>query len=137
MPSSLRIALVVLLLLGAPALHAQTCTFSSLPSGITFAALDPSAASTQTAFANVQIKCIPASIGIVPGFSFTGLYGSAPLRMKHAVQTSFIPYTVAPSRISVSGSTQEWRLTATVLGADYTNAYAGSYSDALIVAITP
>jgi len=137
MPSSLRIALVVLLLLGAPALHAQTCTFTSSPAGIAFSPLNPSAPSTQTAFMSVVIKCVSASGAPTPAFTFTGLYGSAPLRMKHAVQASYIPYTVAPTRTSVVGSSQVWRVTATVLGADYTNAFAGSYSDALIVAITP
>jgi hypothetical protein len=137
MLSGLRIALVVLMVIAAPALHAQTCTFNSLPGGITFTAFDPSSASTQTAFTTVSIKCVSASGQPTPAFTFTGLYGSAPLRMKHAIQASYIPYTVAPSRISVSGANQQWRLTASVLGSDYVNAYAGAYSDTLIVGITP
>jgi hypothetical protein len=137
MNSKLQIALVFALLLAAPAVHAQVCTFNSSPSGIAFSAFDPSSASTQTAFTTLRIKCVSASGAPTPAFTFTGLNGSAPLRMKHAVQASYIPYAVAPARISVSGANQEWRLTATVLGADYVNAYAGAYSDDLIVAITP
>jgi hypothetical protein len=133
----LRIALFILLLLGAPALHAQTCTFNSLPGGITFTTFDPSLPSTQTAFTTVTIKCVSASGSPTPTWTFTGLYGSAPLRMKHVTQASYIPYTVTPTRISSQGANQDWRLTASVLGADYVNAYAGAYSDTVIVGITP
>jgi hypothetical protein len=36
-----------------------------------------------------------------------------------------------------TGSNQNWRLTATVLGQDYQNAYVGSYSDILTATVTP
>jgi hypothetical protein len=133
----LRIAVVFLLLAASSASYAQSCTFSSTPGGITFTNFDPSAPSTQTAFTTLNIKCVSASGSPTPAFAFAGLYGSAPLRMKHSVQASFIPYTVAPSRISVSGANQVWRLTAQVLGTDYVNAYAGSYGDTLTISITP
>jgi hypothetical protein len=137
MPASmLRIAMMSIVLCSANALHAQTCSFNTPPGGVTFT-LDPSSPSTQTAFTTLQVKCVSASGAPTPAFTVSGLYGNAPLRMKHTVQTSFIPYSVAFSRRSVSGSSQEWRLTATVLGVDYVNAFAGSYNDSLIVNMTP
>jgi len=133
----LRFAFAAVALLASPVLLAQTCSFNSSPSGIVFTAFDPSAPSTQTAFTTLRIKCVSASGTPTPAFAFTGQNGSAPLQMKHSVQTAYIPYTVSTLRTSVSGSNQEWRLTATVLGSSYVNAYAGSYSDILTVGITP
>jgi len=133
----LRILIASVLLFATSALQAQSCTFSSGSSGIVFSPFDPSAASTQTAFTALHIKCVSASGSPTPAFTFTGLNGSAPLRMKHVVQASYIPYTMSTLRTSISGSNQEWRLTATVLGADYVNADSGPYSDTLTVAITP
>jgi hypothetical protein len=57
--------------------------------------------------------------------------------MKHATQNAFIPYTVATAVVSGGGSTKTWRVTGTVLGANYQNALVGPYSDILSATITP
>jgi len=128
--------LVAVLVLAAPLAHGQQgCQFTGNPSGITFTAFDPSVATTQTAFVDVKIKCNPA--GTTPTWSFSSANGGASPRMKHAVQNAYIPYSMAASFQGNSGANQNWRLTATVLGQDYQDAYAGSYSDILTATITP
>lgn len=123
-------------LLGAcPRAHAQACFFSSSPAGLGFGTLDPSSAVTRTAFTDVRVLCIPLSF--TPAWQFAGANGNAPLRMKHATQSAFVPYTVASSFTGMSGLSQNWRLTATVLGPNYQNALVGSYSDLLTVTVTP
>ena len=122
-------------LLAVCSLAQGDCSFNSGGGSINFAPFDPSVATTKTAFSDVKVKCTPA--GTTPTWQFTGLYGNAPLRMKHSLQNAFIPYSVAPSLLSSSGANQSWRLTATVLGTDYQNALVGSYSDTLTATITP
>jgi spore coat protein U-like protein len=115
---------------------AQSCTFNGGVSSIGFGSLDPSAATTRTAFSDVKVKCNPAS-GTTPIWQFSGANGNAPLRMKHSTQSAFIPYSVAASFQGNSGVNQNWRLTATVLATDYQNALVGTYSDTLTATITP
>lgn len=112
----------------------QSCRFSNpLPGGILFSpALDPSIASTRTASTEMRVLCLFAS----PAWTFSGSHGSAPLRMRHATLNAFIPYTVAQTFVS-GAVVQRWRVTATVLGADYQNAPVGSYSDVLTATILP
>lgn len=114
--------------------HAQTCTFSSTGTALTFPTLDPSATATATANMNVVVRCIPASI--TASWTFTGAHGSAPLRMKHATQSAYIPYTIESVRLG-GGANEQWRITGTVVGANYANALVGSYSDILTATVTP
>jgi len=125
--------LVVLLVLTANA-SAQVCSFNTPPGALVFAPFDPSVATTQTAQADATVRCTASGS---PTWQFSGANGSAPLRMKHATQNAFIPYTMAALFISTGGGNQRWRLIATVLGQDYQNALVGSYSDVLTVTITP
>ena len=129
--------LAVALVLAAPLVHGQQgCQFTGNPSGITFTALDPSVATTRTAFTDVKIKCTPA--GTTPTWSFSSANGGASPRMQNSVvPTEYIPYSIAASFQGNTGANQNWRLTATVLGQDYQNAYAGPYSDILTATITP
>jgi len=131
------IGLLVLagLLVACTSAHAQACFFSSSPAGIGFGSLDPSSAATRIAFTDVRVFCLPLSF--TPAWQFAGANGNAPLRMKHATQSAFVPYTVASSFTGMSGFSQSWRLTATVLGPNYQNALVGSYSDLLTVTVTP
>jgi spore coat protein U-like protein len=122
------------LLIASPVARAD-CTFNSAGGTIAFGSLDPSVANTRTAFVNLSIKCTPA--GTTPTWSFSGDNGNAPLQMKHSTQNAFIPYSVATSLQSSSGSNQTWRVTGTVLGTNYQNALVGAYSDRLTATITP
>jgi hypothetical protein len=56
--------------------------------------------------------------------------------MKHTTQNAYIPYTVAATT-SGSGSTRTWRITGTVLAANYQNALVGPYSDILSATVLP
>jgi len=132
--STIRAVLVVLLLGLAWGASAQVCTFNTPPSGITFGPLDPSSTVTQTAQVNATVRCTASGS---PGWQFSGANGNAPLRMKHATQNAFIPYTVAAAFVSTGGGNQRWTVTATVLGQNYQNALGGSYSDILTVTIIP
>jgi hypothetical protein len=115
--------------------QAQTCTFRTAGSPITFPSLDPSAAATVTASMNIVVRCVPASLS--PTWGFSGANGSAPLRLKHATQNVFIPYTISTTFVSSSGANETWRITGTLLGANYVNARVGAYSDILTATVTP
>jgi hypothetical protein len=110
------------------------CTFRNSPGGITFTAFDPSVASTQTASTTVRVNC---TAGESPMWFFTGLNGSAPLQMKHASLSVYIPYSVSAAYVSGPANNQLFNITATVLGTNYQNANMGSYSDLLTLTITP
>jgi Spore Coat Protein U domain len=112
-----RWAFAVALLVASSMAHGQTCAFNGSGGAITFSAFDPSVATTQTAFTDLKVKCTPT--GFTPTWQFSGANGNAPLRMKHSSQNAFIPYSVAASFLGNTGSNQNWRLTATVLGTNY------------------
>jgi len=119
----------------AGAAQAQNCTFNGSAAGISFAPFDPSIATPQSAFTDLKVKCTPS--GFTPTWVFTGANGSAPYQMKHTVQNSYIPYSLSVAFINNTGVNQNWRLTANVLGQDYVDAFAGSYSDILTATVLP
>jgi len=115
---------------------AQSCLFvTSNVVAASFGTLDPSLASTRTAFTTVRILCLPLNTS--PMWLFAGANGSAPPRMRHASQPEFVPYSVSAAYLGNTGLTQNWRITATVLGADYENASPGAYADQLTATILP
>ena len=122
------------LVFGATSGAHAACTFRNSPGGITFNAFDPSVASTQTASTTVRVNC---TAGESPTWFFTGLNGSAPLQMKHASLSVYIPYSVSTTYVSGPANNQLFNITATVLGTNYQNANVGSYSDLLTLTITP
>ena len=126
---------IVQLMCVAGVAQGQTCRFVGSAGSITFAAFDPSIATPQSAFTNLRVRCVPA--GFTPTWGFSGAHGNAPFRMKHSVQNSYIPYSVSVAFINNTGANQNWRLTANVLGTDYVNAFAGSYSDILTATVLP
>lgn len=130
----LRPLLTAVVLVGWSAAHGQSCTFRSAGSPINFPALNPSVAATLTASMDIRVRCIPASLN--PTWGFTGTNGNAPLRMKHSTQNVYIPYTVATTNLG-GGNTKTWRITGTVLAANYQNARVGTYSDILTATILP
>ena len=137
-PSFLRASKYLLLacFLGTcAAAHGQACFFTTGASTIAIGSLDPSSATTRTAFSDVRVLCVP--LASTPSWQFTGANGNAPLRMKHATQNAFIPYTASVAFTGNVGLSQNWRITATVLGQDYQNAFGGTYSDLLTATITP
>jgi hypothetical protein len=131
----LRPLLAAALLVAGSGAHGQSCTFRSAGSPINFPALDPSVSATLTAFMDIQVRCNPGSLS--PTWGFSGANGSAPLRMKHATQNAFIPYTVATTNLGGGGNTKTWRITGRVLAANYQNALVGAYSDVLRATVLP
>jgi hypothetical protein len=115
--------------------HGQNCSFASAGTAINFPPLDPSMSATLTAFMDIRVKCTNANV--VPTWGFSGANGDTPLRMKHFTQNAYIPYTVATNLVGGSGSTKTWRITGTVLAANYQNALVGSYSDILSATVLP
>jgi spore coat protein U-like protein len=126
--------LFALLLAAACSAGAQVCNFRTPPGTMNFPPLDPSVATTQTVVSTVIVRCTASGS---PTWQFSGANGNAPLRMKHATLSAFIPYTMTATFVSPGGGNQNWSLTATVLGQDYQNAQVGSYSDLLTVTIIP
>jgi spore coat protein U-like protein len=120
-------------LFGAASSAGAACTFRTAPGAITFTAFDPSVASTQTASTTARVNCSAGS----PTWAFSGLNGSAPLRMKLTTAAVYIPYSVAAVYASGAATNQLFNITATVLGPNYQNAQVGSYSDVLTLTITP
>ena len=131
---TLRLLLFAVLLAAWSAAHGQSCAFIGSGGSINFPALDPSVPATLTAFVDIQVRCIPASIS--PSFGFSGAHGSAPLQMKHATQNAFIPYTVTATNLG-GGSSKTIRITGTVLAVNYQNAFVGSYFDILQTTVLP
>jgi len=129
-----RALLAAALLVAWSAAQAQNCSFVSTGSAINFPPLDPSVSATLTAFMDIDVRCIPASVSVT--WTFSGANGNAPLRMKHATQNAYVPYTVAATT-SGGGSTRTWRITGTVLAANYENGLVGSYSDILSATVLP
>ena len=126
--------LLFALLFGTAFSAGAACTFKTTPGAITFSTFDPSVASIQTASTSATVQCTG---GQSPAWSFSGANGNAPLQMKHASQSVFIPYSVAATFVSGGPGNQLWNITATVLGSSYQNAQVGSYSDLLTLTITP
>jgi spore coat protein U-like protein len=142
--TSLRRAVLLLgtllLLAASGAASAQSCSFQGAPAGIAFPSLDPSNATVVTASTNVDIKCTGKGVPPPAGWAFSDTYGVNPnLQMKHATMNAFIPYSVAnpPLLVTGAGANQTYQVTATILPASYVNAYAGTYSDTLVISITP
>ena len=123
------------LVLASGGASAQGCIFTTGAVAANFGALDPASASTRTATATVRIFCLPLSTA--PIWQFVGSNGNAPPRMRHASQPAFIPYSLSTTSLGNTGFTQNWRITATVLGGDYENAPAGDYNDRLTATILP
>ena len=106
----------------------QRCTFvtgSLSPSALQFGSLDPSLATDRTAVMSVQTLCTTPP---PPGWSFQGINGNAPLRMRNSALDAYIPYSVAVTQTAAGQPPRDrtWRITATVLGVDYQNAPVGA-----------
>lgn len=114
---------------------AQSCRFVGNPGGMGFGVLDPSLAATRTATTTARVNCQGSNVA--PVWQFAGANGSAPLRMRHGSLPEFVPYTASAAFLGTNGNIQSWRVTATVLGANYENASTGTYADQLTITILP
>ena len=131
---TLSACLAAALLAAAGGAAAQTCNFRNpLPGSILFPPLDPSQAVLRTAPTDIRVQCTGNA---TLTWSFAGAGGS-PLQMNHGSLPASIPYTVAASFQQGPVGNQQWVLTATVVGAAYVNAPAGTYSGQFIATVMP
>jgi len=117
-----------------------TCKFTA-GGTIPFGNLDPSIGTNQTpAVSQPTFWC-------TKGASYTitdddGLYASGTNlnRMKHGTLAEYIPYSftyLATGTGAGPGSVLTMNIASTVLGSDYLNASAGTYSDTVTLTINP
>ena len=128
----------------ATVLSKSNCKFNSNNSTLNFGALDPGNPVNVTANTSVGFVCrgsAPmATFGITDD---DGLYNTGPdaNRMRHSsVLTEYLPYnlTLNPATGTVPKNAQQiLTISGTVRGTDYQNAYAGSYSDTVVVSLLP
>ena len=121
------------------------CRFNSSTSTLNYGSLDPANPVDRNGSTTVGFGCngngnAPITFAITDD---DGLYKTGPNapRMRHATQLSeYLPYDLSytPSSGSVSKNTdQNLAVSGTVKGVDYQNAYAGNYSDTVILSINP
>lgn len=128
----------------AVVLSKNRCHFvNSGPTALNFGNIDPSAQSNASAGASIDFRCNGSDAVAVFGISSDdGLYESGPEspRMQHAsLPGEYLPYDISfPSSGSVPRNTvQSLSLSGSISPASFQNASAGSYSDTIVLTITP
>jgi len=118
-----------------------TCQFLE-DATLDFGTLDPSAGSDVTATTSLDFWCTKNATYTITDDD--GLYETGPNqnRMRHAsLTTEYIPYSFSYTPTSGTGQGKNSPITltisGTVLGSDYIDASAGSYSDTVTLSITP
>ncbi len=128
----------------ATVLSKSECKFNSKTALLNFGNLDPSNPIDRTINTSITFRCG----GSAPMATFfitddDGLHKAGPdqNRMRHATITSeYLPYslTLNPSSGTVPKNTnQTLTITGTVKGVDYQVATSGSYSDTVVISISP
>ena len=130
--------------IGATVLSKNICRFTNAgPTVLDFGAIDPSSGVNKTATASTTFRCTgsnPMATYLIT--SDDGLYstGANAPRMRHTVNpANFLPYNIdMPQSGTVPKNTfQTMTVTGTVLVADFQNALVGSYSDTVVLTISP
>ncbi|MDD5007350.1 MAG: spore coat protein U domain-containing protein [Syntrophorhabdaceae bacterium] len=122
----------------------SNCRFNTGTSSLNFGTLDPGNPSDKTVSASVRFWCG----GSAPMATFaithdSGLYETAtdaPRMRNTAVTTEYLPYTLSlnPTSGTVRRFTiQTLTISGTVQGTAFQNAYAGNYSDRVVISIEP
>ncbi len=128
----------------ATVLSGGNCKFNTNNSTLAFGNIDPSSNVNATASITLAFRCTgPAGAiitwGVASDDGQNELGAGAP-RMRHATDTlEFLPYTLS---FATSGSTPRntdvnFPVNGTIVPADFQNARAGSYSDSVILSISP
>jgi spore coat protein U-like protein len=118
-----------------------TCKFSSATSTLDFGALDPSASTNPTATTTTKFWCTK---GITTDIITAGNglnYSGTKNQMKDATSGDVIPYVLSLTKDGLSNTGPATPRTLTIKGdiqnSDYVNKAAGSYSDTVVLNITP
>ncbi len=139
------------LTVSAQVLNKTGCGFTSPTTPMNFGNIDPSLSTNATATANIVIRCngSNANTAIVISRDSGQHVAANNLRMQHATAgTNFLPYSLNLAGVSwavglvivgniPNNSNFSFNLGGTVLPVDYQNALLGSYSDNVILTITP
>lgn len=126
-------------------LSKSNCKFSSTTGSVlAFGTIDPSSTVNATATALPTFTCngsAPTATFFISSDDGLHSVSSGNPRMQHAVTaTEFLPYsvTLTPASASVpKGSTQTLTLTGAVTPSSFNSAIAGTYTDTLVLTITP
>jgi hypothetical protein len=118
-----------------------TCKFSTATSTLNFGALDPSVGTNAPGSTTTQFWCTKGvttdNITADNGANWSG----TKRQMKDPVSTDVIPYTLTVTKDGSANTGPALPRTLTidgqVLGTDYTSKSAGSYSDTVVISITP
>jgi len=118
-----------------------TCKFKSATSTLDFGALDPSATTNPTKTITTQFWCTK---GITTDDISSGeglYYNGSKNQMKHVTSSDVIPYVLTLTKDGVANTGPATPRTLTIKGdilnADYIGKDAGSYSDTVVLNITP
>lgn len=136
---------MMMLLLGVYNAHAA-CTFPVTTAALGFGNLNPGNPVDVNVSTTITFKCAGGPPGTMWTYTITdddGLYetGANANRMRNAtVTTQYLPYTFTYTPVTGTiprNTNQTLTISGTVKGIDYQNAYVGSYSDTIILTITP
>jgi hypothetical protein len=116
-----------------------SCRFSQTSQTFSLPAIDPSlAGGTITATTLAFFTC---DVGSVPSWTVIGANGATTnpysLQLISGSVTYSMPYSVTTTRISLGGNNNVLVVQASVIQADYVDAYAGNYVDRLTLSILP
>jgi spore coat protein U-like protein len=128
----------------ATVLSKSNCKIQNSAPTLSFGTINPAGSASATATATVTFKCA----GSVPSATFLlsqdgGLHAIAPNvnRMQHAtVPTQFLPYTISlslPTGTVLKNVDQIVTITGTALVTDYQNVRAGTYTDTVVMTLSP
>ena len=124
----------------------RVCGFQASGLSMSFGTLNPSSgADVTTAVSAASLNadkagdCLTSVTMKIDGDNGLNFNGSR--RLKNAAGTDFIPYSLAGLPLSSPGpgdrKYQSFTFNGIVLGSAYANAAAGSYSDTVIISVTP
>jgi len=132
------------LTVAATIISKNVCKFKSGAATLNFGALDPGGTTDVSTSTTMQFVCNGSSS--VAAFVFTsndGLYETGPganRMINTTVSTEYLPYTLALSPQSGTvpkGVTTTLTITGTVTSPNYRSAYAGNYSDTVVISLNP
>jgi len=127
----------------ATVLSNNNCKFSTANATLNFGTLDPANTTDVTATATISVRCG----GKEPTATFfiaddDGLYETGPNqnRMRHTTLAEYLPYSfsVSPQSATVPKNVNTpITISGTIKASDYQNAYVGSYTDTVVLTLTP
>lgn len=127
----------------ATVLSKSVCRFDSKSLALNFGNVDPGSPTDATATATIGFRCggsAPiATFAIVPDVGLHGT-GGFPRMQNGTIPSEFLPYFIAlnPATGNVPKNTnQTLTITGTIRKSDFQDAYAGTYTDTVVLLILP